>query len=268
MEVKRIEMDIKDRLSGGNFQYIGRALTRADKSGYQFIYRNEKLESLDADVALSVDITDNVCNGVYYRIRSEQIQNHYIAFWNNFITTPVSILNVTPLNLEPTPIDALSADTIVKAIELELQLFYAVADSYIKDSSKYSLDTYDLPLFSVARMSVMLTDKTPLDWFTLPVGAELKRDVAELVRCKELLQKQNKEDLCTTLENAMQMKQARINVLKDYFEGNSIQEYMDSASKFFYSQAFRRMYIPMMRKFFKDEVFFSESYVDYSKDIA
>ena len=261
-------MEIKDRLSDGNFQYVGRALTRADKSDYQFIYRNEKLESLDADVALSVDITDNICNGAYYRIRSEQVKNHYIHFWNDFITTPVSILNVTPLNLKPTPIDILSTDTVVRAIESELQLFYAVADSYTEDSKRYNFDTYELPLFAVARMSVKLTDKTPLDWFTLPAGAELKRDIAELVRCKELLQRQNKEDLCTALENAMQMKQARINVLKDYFEGNSIQEYMDSANKFFYSQAFRRMYIPMMRKFFKDEVFFSESYIDYPKDIA
>lgn len=261
-------MDIKDRLNGGSFQYMGRALTRADKDGYRFIYRNERLEALDADVALSVHITDNICNSVCYRIRSEQIKNHYIAFWNDFITTPINIFDVVPLKLEPTPIDTLSTDVVVKAIEPELQSFYAVADSYIEDSKRYNFDTYELPLFSVARVSVKLTDKTPLDWFTLPAGVELKKGIAELVRCKELLQKQNKEDLCATLESTIQMRTARVKVLENYFGKGTLQEQMDLAKETFSSYSYYKFYIPLMRKFFKDEVLFSESYIDYPSSIA
>lgn len=258
-------MEIKDWLNNDGFHYIGKALAKPDKDIYQCIYSNEKLKSVDAEVVLWVKVVDNMCYDVYYRISPGEVKSTYINFWNEFVKAE-SLINTSKslsLDLEILPIDASSVTKIKDAVERVLQSFYAMMDAYLKDSKTYNFDNYDLPIFFIAKMSVMLTDKTPLDWFTLPDGAKLQSSITKLVRCKDAIKTQDNSDMCTVLENAMRMKKARISVLRSYFRGDSVQEYMDSANRFFNTQTLRRMYIPAMRKFFKDEILFSENYINY-----
>ena len=254
-------MEVKDWLIGDRFYYAGRVLTRPSENLYQYIYCNEKLKTVDAEVVLWISASDSMCNSIGYRINPGRVMNSYIDFWNAFVTaaTSVNVSKNIPLNLDRLPLDSSSVVTVENAIENMLQPFYAVMNSYAKDSERYNFSNSDIPIFRVAEMSVVLTDKTPLDWFTLPDGARLKSNIAKLVRAEA----RDNLDMCTVLENAIQLKQVRAAILKSYFKGTNIQEWMDSAKAFFDSRAFYKMYIPVMRKFFKNEAFFSESYINY-----
>ena len=261
-------MEAKDWLNDDGFFYVGRVLAKPPRFTYQYTYSNEKLKAIDAYVALWTVISDNMCVDVYYRISSGEVSGRYIGFWNKFTTTPVHIENTTPLDLGVLPVDSLSVATVKNAIESVLQLFCAVAVSYKKDSERYGFDTCRFPIFAIASVSIAMTDKTPLDWFTLPDGAELEDNIARLIHCKDMIRTQDSSDACAVLENAIQMKQARAAVLKNSFGRDSIRECMETASKFLDSSAAYKLYIPVMQKFFKDETFFSENYIDYSSDIA
>ena len=257
-------MEVKDWLNGDGFVYVGRILAESDKSTYQYTYHNEKLEAINAEVVLWFEISDNMCINVLYRINPGDVSSSCIYFWSSLTTMCINIDSAIPLGLKALPIDSSSVVVIKGAVEGMLQSFYAVVDSYMKDSKKYKPNTYEYSIYSIAKISVMLTDKSPLDWFTLPDGAELTGNVAKLAHYRETMKAQDNSDMCAVLENAIQVKQIRLAVLRGFFKGNSLQECMKSANEHFnWRPVYKKFYIPVMRKFFKDEVFFSENYIDY-----